>query len=763
MLQAIEAVSFWGGWEAVFIKSRQLASFEDAAAPEPDAIPMRILLFSTLFPNAAAPAHGVFVENRLAAFRRRCAADVKVVAPVPWFPFGDERFGAYGKWADAPQREIRRGVEVLHPRYFIPPKAAMRFAPAALARCLRKAAAELIESGWDFDLIDAHYFYPDGVAAAQVARQLGKPVVITARGSDVTQLPAFAGPREKILDAARRADAVIAVAEALKRALTELGAPAEKIAVLRNGVDLEMFHPGGREALRRALGLDGPVLASVGHLIKRKGHDLVIDALKGIEDATLLIAGEGPERAALESRAARNGVTGRVRFLGGVAHDELRSVYAAADVLVLASSREGWPNVLLEAMACGTPCVATNAGGSSEAIAAPEAGRIAVERNAAAIAAAVNALLTSPPERKATRAYAERHSWDETADGMAQIFEDLTDKSRAAAEVVTMPIDCGGGDYLPRLIVTVDTEEQFDWRAFDRPSHSVNVMDGVERFQSAASGAGVRPLYFLTWPILNDEAAAPYFQGLYHADEIDAGLHLHQWATPPGDFPGEFYSFQKNLPRDAHMRKLHALADRFGKLFGERALSHRAGRYGISKADYDLLAAAGIRYDFSPSAKFDFSARGGPDFAAMSNRPFAVSGDDWRIAVTPVCGARAIKRTRIFLPQDKAAPGFASFAPDWRDRFSLPMRLSPEGATLDDLKALTRRLVADGTPVLTFTLHSTSLTPGANDYASDIASVDRLLTRSAAYFDWFRKEIGGDIVSLTALRDLYDPRALMRR
>jgi hypothetical protein len=91
------------------------------------------------------------------------------------------------------------------------------------------------------------------------------------------------------------------------------------------------------------------------------------------------------------------------------------------------------------------------------------------------------------------------------------------------------------------------------------------------------------------------------------------------------------------------------------------------------------------------------------------------------------------------------------------------MRLSPEGATLDDLKALTRRLVADGTPVLTFTLHSTSLTPGANDYASDIASVDRLLTRSAAYFDWFRKEIGGDIVSLTALRDLYDPRALMRR
>lgn len=720
---------------------------------------MRILLFSTLFPNAAAPAHGVFVENRLAAYRRNHDADVKVVAPVPWFPFGAEYFGAYGAWARAPRREIRRGVEVLHPRYLIPPKAAMRFAPGALARCLRKTASELIADGWDFDLIDAHYFYPDGVAAAQVARELGKPVAVTARGSDVTQLGAIAGPRQKIIDAAWRADAVIVVAVSLKDELKKLGAPGEKIAVLRNGVDLEMFHPGDREAARGALGVEGKVIVSVGHLIERKGHHLVIDALREIEGAILLIAGEGPERAALQSRAERNGVAGRVRFLGSVAHDALRDIYAAADVLVLASSREGWPNVLLEAMACGTPCVATDAGGSREVIAGPAAGRIVTERSGSAIASETNALLASPPSREQTRAYAERHAWNETAAGMAEIFTELTGKARAAASVATAPVDCGG-EYAPRLIVTVDTEEQFDWRAFDKAAHLVNLMDGVGRFQAVASNTGFAPLYFLTWPILNDDKAAAYFRRLRQAGEIDAGLHLHQWATPPGEFPGEYYSFQTNLPRAAHLKKLQALADRFEREFGERADSHRAGRYGIAKGDYELLAAAGVKYDFSPGAAFDFSSRGGPDFSRMSNRPFAVSGDGWRIAVTPLCGARAIRRTRIFLPQEKAPPGFAPYAMEWTRRFTLPMRLSPEGASLEDMKALTRRLIADGTPVLTLTLHSTSLTSGANAYAPDAASVEALLARTAAYLEWFRKDCGGEAASLSSLRDLYTPTSL---
>ncbi len=716
---------------------------------------MRILLFSTLYPNAARPAHGVFVENRLAAYCQKYEADIKVIAPVPWFPFTHPAFGEYADFARAPQRETRNGFDVFHPRYFIPPKVAMGVAPASLTRCLRKAALELIETGWDFDFIDAHYFYPDAAAAAQIARELGKPFVVTARGTDVTLLPSFARPRRIIQDTAQRADAIITVAGSLKQELVRLGATEQKITVLRNGVDLKKFAPADREQERRVLGVDGLVLASVGHLIGRKGHDLVIDALKFLPGATLLIAGSGPMRASLESQAAAAGVTDRVRFLGEVGHHELRGVYSAADVLVLASSREGWPNVLLEAMACGAPCVATDVGGVREVIAAPEAGRLVTEHTPQGIASEVKALLASPPGRKKTRTYAEQRSWDETADGMHKIFEELSGKAAAGQALKTAPLEISYEPYRPRLIVTVDTEEAFDWSRFDDDRWRVCDPSGIERFQALCEEMNISPLYFLTLPIIEDKSAAKFFRALYERELASFGLHLHQWATPPGDYWGEFYSFQKNLPRDVQQRKLKTLAQAFETLFGEQAVSHRAGRYGISKGCYELLAEIGVKLDFSPSAGFDFSSRGGPDFSSMSNRPFTASVRDWRIDVTPVCGARAIARTRSFLSQENAEPGFQNYKKEQSPDMSRAMRLSPEGTSLLELQALTRRLVQDRTPVLTFTLHSTSLTPGANVYAPDAEHVEQMLQTSAAYLRWFRETVGGDFVSLEELGDLY--------
>ncbi|MFC2952110.1 glycosyltransferase [Marinicaulis aureus] len=716
---------------------------------------MRILLFSTLYPNAARPAHGVFVENRLTAYCQKYDADVKVIAPVPWFPFTHPMFGEYADFARAPHRETRNGFDVFHPRYFIPPKVAMDVAPVSLTRCLRKAARELIDNGWDFDFIDAHYFYPDAVAAAQVARELGKPFVVTARGTDVTLLPSFTRPRRLIQDTAQRADAIITVAASLKQELVRLGATEQKITVLRNGVDLEAFSPADREQERRVLGADGLVLASVGHLIERKGHDLVIEALKFLPGATLLIAGSGPMRASLENQAAAAGVADRVRFLGEVGHHELRGVYSAADVLVLASSREGWPNVLLEAMACGAPCVATDVGGVREVIAAPEAGRLVTERNPEAIAFEVKALLASPPGRKKTRAYAERHSWGETADGMHRIFKELTDKAAAGQALKTAPIEIGNAPYRPRLIVTVDTEETFDWSRFDDDTWRVCDPSGIERFQALCEEINVSPLYFLTLPMMEDKKTAGLFKSLHTRELASFGLHLHQWATPPGDYRGEFYSFQKNLPRDVQRKKLKSLAQAHEGLFGEKAQAHRAGRYGISKACYDLLAEIGVKLDFSPSAGFDFSNRGGPDFSSMSNCPFAAFANDWRIDVTPVCGARAIARTRSFLSQEKAEPGFPGYMKEQSPDMSRAMRLSPEGTSLVELQALTRRLVQDKTPVLTFTLHSTSLTAGANVYAPDAEDVDEMLRTSAAYLRWFKETVGGDIVSLKDLDDFY--------
>ncbi len=724
---------------------------------------MRFLVFTTLYPNAQMPAHGIFVENRLRAFLQRHNADIRVIAPVPWFPFGHKAFGKYGRWARTPHRETRHGVEVFHPRYVIPPKIGMGYAPHALARCFRAAIQEVTQDGWDFDFIDAHYFYPDGVAAAIVARQISKPLVITARGSDITQIAKHPQPRGKILKAALSADAIITVAAALKDELVALGAPAQKIHVLRNGVDLQAFTPGNRKDARKALGLCGPVIVSAGHLIPRKGHDLVIDALGKIPDATLLIAGDGAARMQLERQAKRAGLAARVRFLGAVAPEKMPEVYRAADILVLASSREGWPNVLLEAMACGAPCVATDVGGVGEVIRAPAAGRVVGERTPDAIAREINILLANPPDAAQTRGYAARYSWDETTDAMATIAAELSEKSRAAGATVITPMAPAQGAYRPRLLVTVDTEEQFDWSDFRPDTHRICATADIDRFQIVCAEAGAKPLYLLTYPLLKNLNVARYFRDLKDRGAADCGLHLHQWVTPPGaNFSGAYFSFQKNLPRGLHLAKLSVLADAYETAFGERACTHRAGRYGFAAPDYDLLGAAGVRFDFSPNAGFDFTAAGGSDFSSFSNRPFTVDAAGRTIFVTPVSGARALRRSRLFMSQEKAAPGFAGATPK-PSRLTVPLRLSPEGARLGDLKALTKRLLADKTPVITFTLHSTSLTVGANAYAKDAAAVADVLHVTQRYLAWFRDQIGGDIISLADLAALYENAGQNRR
>lgn len=384
--------------------------------------PLRILNFTTLYPGRTQPRHGVFVENRLRHLVATGRVRARVVAPVGWFPFKAARFGRHADLARMPAREIRNGIEVFHPRYLVLPKVGMTVAPALLFAGALPTVRRL-ES--EFDLIDAHYFYPDGVAAVLLGRALNKPVVITARGTDINLIPRYPLPKRMICHAARGAGGVIAVSQALKDALVGLGISANKVSVLRNGVDLQMFKPASRDAARSGLEIVGPTLLSVGHLIERKGHHITIAALPRLGSYTLIIAGEGPELARLKSLASRLGVANRVRFLGTVAHEELRTVYTAADALVLASSREGWPNVLLEAMACGTPVVASAIWGNPEIVSDPSAGILMRERTPDGVADAVNALFGKLPSRESTRAFAERFSWDETSDGQIRLFHKI--------------------------------------------------------------------------------------------------------------------------------------------------------------------------------------------------------------------------------------------------------------------------------------------------------------------------------------------------
>ena len=392
---------------------------------------IKILTFSTLYPNDQQTTHGVFVENRLQHLLASGAVQSRVVAPIPWFPFKSERFGAHAAFARACRSQTRKGVEILHPRYPIIPKIGMTATPLLMYLSMRKVIRRILDDGYDFDLLDAHYFYPDGVAAALLAREFNKPLTITARGTDLNLIPQYKLPRKQIKWAADRADGIITVCAALAEPLVEMGVPREKVTVLRNGVDLENFIPLDREESRKALDIAGPTAVSVGWLIERKGHHIAIGMLPHQPDLTLLIAGEGPERPALEALAAKLNVADRVRFLGHVPHNELARIYSAVDFMLLCSSREGWANVLLESMACGTPVVATDIWGTGEVVAAPEAGVLIPERTSQSLSDGIDRLMADMPDRRKTRAYAEGFSWDDTTQGQIDLFGKILNGRKA--------------------------------------------------------------------------------------------------------------------------------------------------------------------------------------------------------------------------------------------------------------------------------------------------------------------------------------------
>jgi glycosyltransferase involved in cell wall biosynthesis len=393
---------------------------------------MKILTFTSLYPNAEKPGHGIFVETRLRHLLASGEVESRVVAPVPWFPSTNPRFGNYASFARVPMHEVRHGIEVSHPRYPFLPKVGMNMQPMLMANAARPVLGRLLDEGFDFDLIDAHYFYPDGVAAARLGRYFNKPVVITARGSDITQLPTYPVPRKLIKWAADSASGIITVCNALRDEILRMGVAPERVVSLRNGVDLELFRPVDRDAKRKILGLDGFALLTVGNLVPVKAHELIIAAMPDLPDVKLLIAGDGPNRAMLEGLADRIGVRDRVEFLGSVPQAQLPAYYNAADAMILASEREGWANVLLESMACGTPVIASRVWGTPEVVGAPEAGLLLPERTPAAIAAAVRQLQAAAPSRADTRRYAEGFSWDDTTRGQLNLFKGILEGQKVA-------------------------------------------------------------------------------------------------------------------------------------------------------------------------------------------------------------------------------------------------------------------------------------------------------------------------------------------
>lgn len=382
---------------------------------------MKLLVFTTLYPNSEQPHHGLFVERRLLELVRRYPCDVRVVAPVPWFPrwLGGSRYAAFAR---VPRSEERSGVEILHPRYLVVPKLTWRFAPLMLAIGALRTVCGLRRQGFAFQLIDAHFVFPDGVAAQILGVLCRVPVCITARGSDINDSPQYWLPRRMIRWMITRAKNRIAVSEELALKMRALTWPSLPVHVLPNGVDRSRFYPCPAPSLRKLLGIDGPLVLSVGNLRELKGHDILVRAVATLPEAALIIIGAGEEEANLQRLIEQLGVTDRVRLLGAVDNAELPDYYNAADVFALASSSEGCPNVILESIACGTPVVATAVGAIPDLV--PESCRrfLVHERTPAAFAHTLRSCLKEPPAAADLHARAETFGWDTTCDRLQSIL-----------------------------------------------------------------------------------------------------------------------------------------------------------------------------------------------------------------------------------------------------------------------------------------------------------------------------------------------------
>lgn len=382
---------------------------------------LRILTFSSLYPNSQNVGLGIFVHTRLKQLLNSYNIEARVVAPVPYFfKLYYQENGAIAK------DEVFGGIRTAHPRFINIPKIGSFLAPLLMALSSLPMLRKMQREGHHFQIIDAHYFYPDGVAAALIATWLKIPLIITARGSDINLIAQQAVPRKWISWAAKRSAHIITVSDALRTKMIDIGVNTAKITVLRNGVDTEVFKPPeNRAELRQKLGLEGQVLLSVGNLVELKGHALIIEAIESLQnDINLVIVGEGEEEERLKKLVSNRHMGKRVRFLKRMNQNELKDWYGAADLFVLASSREGWPNVLLESLACGTPLVATDVGGSPEVLGNAAVGAIC-ERNVGALRSSITQMLTSLPSRAACFEHAVEHNWEQTSQGQAEIFEHI--------------------------------------------------------------------------------------------------------------------------------------------------------------------------------------------------------------------------------------------------------------------------------------------------------------------------------------------------
>lgn len=398
-----------------------------------------VVVFTSLFPHPGQPNAGLFIRERM--FRVGKHLPLVVIAPVPWFPLqGVLRYWRPHFRPDAPYQEYQQDFEIYHPRFFSVP-GFLKFLDGFFMALGSLSTLWQLKQRFNFQIIDAHFAYPDGYAASLLGKWFRVPVTITLRGTEARLSRNFLY-RHLMNEAMARATRVFSVSDSLRKVAIKIGIPKEKILVVGNGVDLDKFCRVDRSEARRSLEIpeDIPILVSVGGLCERKGFHRVIECLPGLRktypDIQFLIAGgasaEGDWTERLKQQVSESGLEEHVRFLGIVSPDRLKILLSAGDLFVLATRNEGWANVFLEAMACGLPVVTTDVGGNAEVVCNIELGKLVPFNDQQALDAAIDNALKSNWNQEKIIDYAHKNSWDQRVAVLVEEFTKISAQSERA-------------------------------------------------------------------------------------------------------------------------------------------------------------------------------------------------------------------------------------------------------------------------------------------------------------------------------------------
>jgi len=380
---------------------------------------LRILLSTVIFPNRFEINRGIYIKKLIAALAQRDRVSISV--PIPYVPAFMKRLRR-GFYAEIARTERLDGLEINYPRFVIIP-GVLRFLHGPFLfvsvfpfyrRLIKEKRPDILLGFWTF---------PDGFANVLMAKWFG-------------QLTRPRIQRALIGWALRNCDQVLAVSEALKgEIVARLGVAPERVTVLPNGIEADRFIPQDRDAMRKSLGLSmsDRIAICVARLEPVKGVDLLIRAFARIqhERERLVVIGDGSEMERLKALIAELGVSERVQLLGAKPHEEISRWINAADLLVLSSRTEGWPNVLMEAFACGKPVAAFRVGGVAEIVNHPALGILAEPGDLEGLARAIEEGLDRSWDPVFIRKRVQGRSWAVVSDELHQELQRVLEHRRA--------------------------------------------------------------------------------------------------------------------------------------------------------------------------------------------------------------------------------------------------------------------------------------------------------------------------------------------